>query len=160
MMSKDVRVILLEDHPGLGHTGDIINVSEGYARNSLFPAGQAALADDQAVSSAQKQQASQTKKNQQQLEELQAMAEKLEGSQLELPVRVNEEGVLYGSIKAPDIAKQLQSQINLKVRPADITMPQSITVCGNYPILVSLKDQVETTIYLNVIPKQEDSLNK
>lgn len=157
MMSKDVRVILLEDHPSLGHTGDIVNVSEGYARNSLFPAGQAALADDQAVSSAQKQQTLQAKKNQQQLEELQAIAEKLDGSQLEMPVRVNEEGVLYGSIKTAAIAKQLQSQINLKVRSADITLPQSITVCGNYPIQVSLKDQVETTIYLNVIPKQEDS---
>lgn len=156
-MSKNVRVILLEDLPGLGHTGDIVNISEGYARNSLFPAGRAALADDETVAKAKKQQASQTEKDQQKLKDLQAIAEKLDGTELEMPVRVNEEQKLYGSITKSAIIKYLQPQLTLKLRPSDISLSQTITACGNYPILVSLDGQVETTIYLNIVPKAEDS---
>jgi large subunit ribosomal protein L9 len=154
-MSTRIRVILLEDIAELGTAGDIINVSEGYARNALFPAGKAALADETTVSRAQHKKAAAQAEEERRLEALQQQADALDSTELTLTARVkNDDEEIFGRISAATVASELQKQAKLSVSAKDITLPKKITKVGSYPITVSFGSGIEATIHLNVIPDE------
>ena len=149
-MSKKVSVLLLEDVASLGSAGDIVKVSEGYARNALFPDGKAALATEAVRHEQQSRQVRQEAEKTADLEKLQAVADRLEGTELTLTARLKEGEDIFGSITAAQIAKELSQQANLSLKPKDIALAKPLTRLGSLPVTVHLSPEVEAKIQVTV----------
>lgn len=147
---KKIDIILLEDVTNLGRAGDIVAVAEGYARNNLFPAGRAALADAAAKHAAAGRQETQEKKKETERVALQAKAAELDGTELTVTARVKDGLDIFGRITAPHIAKQLSEQTGLKIKTKDISLPEAVTRLGEYDITVSVGPDSEAVIKLVV----------
>lgn len=151
-MAKDIRVLLLEDVVSLGKAGDIIAVSEGYARNALFPQGKAALATEDVQKSQQAKQAKEKKEHDATLEELQDKASKLDSTELSFKAQTKEGSEIFGSITATQIAEKLNEEAGLTVRPKDIELEEPIKALGTRPLTVRLSPEVDFIIHVTVVP--------
>lgn len=149
-MSKKVSVLLLEDVASLGNAGDIVKVSEGYARNALFPEGKAALATETVKHAQQTRQARDDAEKKEELEQTQAVADKLEGTELALTARVKEGEEIFGSITAAHIAKELSQQANLSLKPKDVALAKPLTRLGSQPVTVHLSPEVDAKIQVTI----------
>jgi large subunit ribosomal protein L9 len=158
-MSKKIKVILLEDLSNYGKAGEIIDVSEGYARNFLFPQAKAALATAQVEKQAEEKIAQEEQTEQEQLAKTRQQAEKLDGTELTLLSRVKDGNQIFGKITKQDISKALNTQAKLTTKAKDINLPDPITSLGSYDITVNLSADVETNIKVTVEP-DPDSLPK
>ncbi len=156
-MSRKLTVLLLEDVDSLGKAGDIVTVSEGYARNFLFPDGKAALAGEKAHKQAEAAARGQQVKSEQALLEIQALAEKLEGTELTLKARRKEdEGEeIYGSITAHAIIEGLNRAAQLTLKPNTIKLKKPVTRLGSQDVIVELSPDIETKIRVTIIPDEE-----
>ena len=145
-----MEVILRQAIDNVGHTGDVVNVSNGYARNYLLPRGYAFQAT-----------AGNKKRIEQEKERLEAaegsrrssaqeMATKLEQVNISFAARVGEEGKLFGSVTAADIAQQLEAQgIHIEKRMIDLHEP--IRALGVYRVPVRLHADVKPELKVWVI---------
>jgi large subunit ribosomal protein L9 len=145
-----MEVILRQAIDNVGHTGDVVNVSNGYARNFLLPRGLAFQAT-----------AGNKKRIEQEKERLDAaegsrrssaqeLAAKLEQVNLSFAARVGEEGKLFGSVTAADIAQQLEAQgIHIERRMIDLHDP--IRALGVYRVPVRLHADVKPELKVWVI---------
>jgi len=160
-MAKKITVILLEDIHAVGTAGEVVSVSEGYARNSLFPNGSAAIADDATLQSVERKAASQRAADNLELAQHQAVAEKLEGTELLIIAKAKEGegGDLYGSITAAAIAKELLKQADLKVKPKDVGLDEPITSTGSYDVTIAIAADVEATLTVTVTTDKAEEEN-
>jgi large subunit ribosomal protein L9 len=156
-MNKKVSVLLLEKLPGIGNAGDIVEVSEGYARNLLFPQGKAALATSEKQKSHQAQQKRDRQKAEEQLHVVQQRAESLTGSELTLTVRVKEGDEIYGSISAAHIAKELSKQTTYSIKAKDIALAEPLKRLGSYDIEVHLSAEIVAPIKVTVVAAREEA---
>ncbi|MDP3997422.1 MAG: 50S ribosomal protein L9 [bacterium] len=152
-MSKKVQVILLENIASLGRAGDIVVVSEGHARNFLFPQSKAALAD----SKTQKQQTQRLAKKQAEssaeTKAWQEQAELLSRAELSLVAAIKDGDDIFGTITPAVIAKELTKQAGISVKASQITTEEPIKKIGGYNISVNLSPDVEANLRLNVTAK-------
>ncbi len=149
-MSGRIKVVLLEDVAALGQAGEVVSVSEGYARNALFPEGKAALATENIQRRQSEQAAIHQAKEKAGLAALQATAEKLDGTELAIGARVKKEDRLFGHISAKQIASELNAQAGLQIKPSAIVMKESIQKIGSYPVTVRLSPEVEFDVQVTV----------
>jgi len=149
-MSKQIQVFLLEDVASVGKAGEIASVSEGFARNMLFPQGKAALASPIVKNKKVHQDAKEKAAHAAELAKLRHMAEVLEGKELTLGARIKEGNDIFGSISAIRIADELNKQANLKLKPKNIELKKPITAIGDYKVAVNLSPDVTATIHLTV----------
>ena len=108
-------VILMKDVKGTGKAGDVVKVSDGYARNMLLPKGLAKEASDGNIRNLEKQKEIAAAKRAEQKAAAQETAEKLEKITLEIKTKGGESGKLFGSITSKDIADALEKQEKIKV---------------------------------------------
>ena len=153
-MSKTIKVILLANLSELGPAGSLVAVTEGYARNYLFPHGLAALADAAVTKQAIAQSRAQQKKVEQELIASQQLAAKLAGTELTLTARVKDGDAIYGSITARDIISQINRQAGLSLPASNLKLPQKINHLGSYQITLALTPQIETDLVVTVIPQK------
>lgn len=158
-MAKNLKVILLEDVASLGRAGDIVEVSEGYARNSLIPEALAAIADSSTRAKAADKKKTEEKKKQSELEKNQQLAESLEGTELTLEARVKDGNEIFGSISAKNIADELKKQAKISIKPNDIKLDEALTTLGSHEVIVNLLADVETTIRVTIIADPESQQN-
>ena len=149
-MSKDIEVILLEDIDELGTAGDIVSVSEGYARKSLFPEGLAALATQSHFAKASRDKARQESLKQDELRALQDKASALDGTELVIEAEVKDGNEIYGSIGQQEVCKELKSQAGLTCKAKDITMAAPLTSLGSEDVSVSLGEGIEATVRVTI----------
>lgn len=154
-MANQVHVVLLEDVASLGRAGDVVVVSEGYARNALFPDGKAALATPDVQAREKSKKEKKKKEEQLKLEELQALAEKLDGTELSFEVKVKEGEEIYGSISLKQVLEELNSQAGLSLITKDISIKKPIKSLGTYPMTVAVAPDIECTVHVAVIPDAE-----
>ena len=154
-MPGDIQVFLIEDIPNLGRAGDIVNVSEGYARNALFPQGRAALATKQTQSQKNAKDAAAKKKAEEELSAMQAIAAKLENTELSISKKIKEGDELYGSVTQSEAAKILSEQSGKTVAPRAVTGDFPIKSLGSYPVTVRLLQDVEFQMFLVVVSDEE-----
>lgn len=145
-----MEVILRQAVEKLGHTGDVVNVSNGYARNYLLPRGIAYVATD-----GNKRRIEQERQRLEAAEESRRMsarelAEKLEQVSLTFSARVGDEGKLFGSVTSGDIAAQLAAQ-GLQVEKRQIDLHEPIKALGVYRVPVRLHADVHPEIKVWVI---------
>lgn len=152
MAKKDLKVILLEDIPDVGPAGTIATVSEGFARNNLFPEGKAAIATE----TTRKVQSEKQKKDQEKAaaaeKKIQELADQIDGTELIITARLKEGSTedIYGSITARDIASELKNQANLNLKAKDIALRKPITTVGGNEVTVRLTKGIEAVIHVTI----------
>lgn len=110
-----MRVILLKDIKGTGKKGDVVNASDGHARNFLLPRGLAKEATDGSVKEVQHQKESADKRKAAELAEAKALAEKIGTLSIEFKSKVGEGGKLFGAITSKDVSELLEKTHGIKV---------------------------------------------
>ena len=160
-MAKTMRVILLEDITEIGRAGDIVVVSEGYARNFLFPQSKAALATENIQRDHNRRAKNAEKEKQEKIKALQEKAEQLDGTELVVIVRVKEgSDEIFGRITANTLALRLKEQGKVACKARDIKLKKNITEVGEYDVLVDLGAGVETTIHIRIVPEEDKNKTK
>ena len=145
-----MKVILNQDVKGQGKKGQLVNVSDGYARNFLLPKGLAQEATKSNINVMEGQAASAEFRRQKEIEEAQATAEKMKELTVELKAKSGENGKLFGSITAKDIAEALTMQHHIKIDKKKFVVPDGIKMLGVTTVDVKIHPGVTGKIKVSV----------
>lgn len=144
-------VILLKDVKGTGKAGEVVKVSDGYARNMLLPKGLAKEATEGNIRNLEKQKEIAEEKRAEQKAAAEKQAEKIRNITLTIKSKGGDSGKLFGSITSKDIADALQKQENIKVDKKKIVLDSPIKQTGEAEVTVKLFSEVTATLKVNVI---------
>ena len=144
-------VILLKDVKGTGKAGEVVKLSDGYARNRLIPKGLAKEATEGNIRNLEKQKEIADEKRAEQKAAAQKQAEKINEITLTIRSKGGESGKLFGSITSKDIADALQEQENIKVDKKKIVLDSPIKQTGSSEVTVKLFPEVTAVLKINVI---------
>jgi large subunit ribosomal protein L9 len=133
-----MKVLLEQDVKGTGKKGEIIEVSDGYARNYLLPRKLAAPADAQAINAAKIQKSAAAHRKFQAGMAAREMAKQLEGAAVTVRAKVGENGRLFGAITGKEIAAALKEQKQIEIDKKKISLSEPIRALGEYTARVSL----------------------
>ena len=146
-----MKVILLEDVKSLGKKGEIVNVSDGYARNYVLPKKLGVEANSANMNDLKLQKANAEKVAQEQLESAQKMAGLLETKEVVLKMRSGEGGKSFGSISSKEIAAAAKQQCALELDKKKIQLPEAIKALGVYEVSVKLHPKVTGKLRVKVV---------
>ena len=133
-----MKVLLEQDVKGTGKKGEIVDVSDGYARNYLLPRKLAAPADAQAINAASIQKSAAAHRKFQAGLAARDMAKQLEGVAVTVRAKVGENGRLFGAITGKEIAAALKEQKQVEIDKKKISLAEPIRALGEYTVRVSL----------------------
>jgi large subunit ribosomal protein L9 len=145
-----MKVVLQDDVKGLGTTGDVKDVADGYARNFLIPRRLATPATAGALKNVEAQRASVAKRQAQVDADARALAEQLGAMTLTLKARVGSQDRLYGSITSADIAAALGSELGTTFDRRKLVLEEPIRELGTHTVPVHLARDVTTSLTVNV----------
>ena len=148
-----MTVILTQDVKGQGKKDQIVNVSDGYARNFLFPKKLAVPADNTALNEIKNKEASKQHKIDVERKEAQDIAEKLKSITVKFEYAAGPDKKLYGSVTTKDIADALKKDHGIEIDKRKITLNENIKAFGNFKADVKLFSDVSGTINIFVISK-------
>lgn len=146
------KLLLLNDVTGLGRSGEIVTAKAGFIRNFLLPKKQAVIADKHTVKLQAKLQQERSKRALVDKEASQIVAAKLAKLTIEVETKVDSEGKMYGSVTQNEMAKLLNAQ-GFEIERRNITLPQAVKRLGKHSIPLRLKEGVEASFTLVVIPE-------
>lgn len=133
-----MQVILTQDVKGQGKKGQMVNVSDGYARNYLLPKGLAQPATKSNINVMKGKQESLEYKKQKEIEEANEIAEKMKEITVVLKAKAGDNGKLFGSITSKDVAEELKMQHHIKLDKKKFVMPDGIKTLGEKTVDVKL----------------------
>jgi len=146
-----MKVILKQDVTGLGKKEDMANVSDGYARNFLFPKGLAVEASATNINVMNtKKDAEKTKKDRE-FTRAGSLAVKLKETIVVIKAKSGENGKLFGSITSKDISEKLKKDFNLDIDKKKINMPEAVKSLGTIVVEVKLYPEVSAKLTIQVI---------
>ena len=142
-------VILNRDVKGTGKAGDVVKVSDGYARNLLLPKGYATEATDGNIRSLEKQKAIAAEKKAEEKAAAQAIAEKLSGLTVKIQTKAGENGKVFGSITSKDIAEKLKEQHKITIEKK-ILLDGPMKQTGTFSVDVKLYPEVSGKLTVEI----------
>jgi len=146
------QLLLLEDVDSLGKKGEIVNAKRGYIRNFLLPKHLAVVATPNMLRKQDRLRAEREKQAIIDRKESEELAKQIESIDLSIKVKVDLEGHMYGSVTPANIAELFQER-GLPVEKRNIGVNKPIKTTGTHKIPVKLKEGIEITVMLNVIPE-------
>lgn len=146
-----MKVILVREVKSLGKTDDVVNVSEGYARNFLFPRQLAVPADAGHMAELNKRRKVVEQKGEKLLDEAKALGEKINEKQVTIKGKVGQGSKLYGAITAADVAEAIQKQLHAKVDKRKIDIDEPIKTLGSHDIKIHLHHDVIARMQVEVV---------
>ncbi len=148
-----MKVILKENIKGVGKKDQIINASDGYARNYLFPKNLAVEANNANMSKLKAKNDSAQYKKDQEKEEAKQIAEKLKKITIKVEVRAGENGKIFGGVSSKEIAENLEAQHKIKIDKKKINLKETIKTLGFHNVEIKLYEGVIGTAKIDVIGK-------
>lgn len=149
-----MKVIIVDDNVGLGEVGDKVNVRDGYARNFLIPRKFVIEATPENLKSWAIIRKQKSKKLQRIREEMQKLAEKLNGQELKITVDAGSTGKLYGSISNHNVSALIKELFDVEIDRHRIVLPQKhIKEAGQYMVNVKLYPEVSADMKLIIVGK-------
>ncbi len=145
-----MKVILTQDVKGKGKKGQMVEVSDGYGRNYLLPRGLAKEATNSNINVMEGQAASAEFRRQKEIEEAQALSEKLKEIKVELKAKAGENGKLFGSITSKDVAEALTSQHHIKIDKKKFVLPDGIKTLGTTNVEIKIHAGITGKLCVNV----------
>jgi len=150
-----MKVIFLQDVPGVARTGQIKEVAKGYARNFLIPHKLAVLATPAAAKELETQLKIRVRLYEQLEADMVEQAKQLEGKEIEIKAKAGAKDRLYGSITAADIAAELQNTTGLAIDKRRIELDKPIHQLGSYEVVIRLGKDITPKIRVNVTEMKE-----
>ena len=144
-----MKVILKQDVKSLGKKGELVNTSDGYARNFLFPRGLAIEANAQAMSEFKNKEDSEKFRIKTETENAKAAAEKIKGKTVRFSLPAGQGGRLFGSVTTKEIAEKIKTEFGIAVDKKKITV-SDIKSYGTYTAEVKLYQGITTEIFVFV----------
>ena len=146
-----MKVILQLDVPGQGKKGELINVSDGYARNYLFPRHMAAKATAGAMHTYELEEKAKKEKLIHDEQKARASAERLKNCTVKIHARAGSTGRLFGAVTGKEIAEALMEQFGLEVDRHKLVLGEPIKTHGIHPVKIKLASEVSATIQVEVV---------
>lgn len=137
-----MKVILLEDVKALGKKGEIVNVSDGYARNCILPKKLGLEATSKNLNDLKLKKANEEKVAQEQLEEAQALGKKIEAGKVELAIKFGDGGRAFGSVSSKEIAAAVKEQMGYDIDKKKIQLKDVLKTLGTHTVPVKLHPKV------------------
>ena len=153
--SNAVKVLLCEDVKELGWFGDVVEVSIGYARNYLLPQGLATMPTKANLRSLAKEATKRTEQRKLERERLEEAATAVEGAEAVVAAKANEQGVLFGSVGAGEIAENLRAQ-GFKVADEMVQLAEHIKQVGTHKVTLRFDKDLTATVNVTIVAEQED----
>ena len=148
-----MKVILKVDIKGVGKKDEVINASDGYARNFLFPKNLAIEANNENMSKLKAKQNSSAFKKSQEKELAKEIAEKLSKIQLKVPVKAGENGKIFGGVSSKEISELLKENYKIEIDKKKIELKETIKTLGIRTIEIKLFEGVVGKLKIDVISK-------
>lgn len=154
-----MKIVLRQDVPKVGEAGTIQTVSNGYARNYLIPQGLAVVATEGEIKMAQHNLAVKERKVARQEEQLKSLADKIQGQRLSFTARAGDQGRLFGSITASDVATALAAVINEEVDRRRVVLDEPLRQVGEHTVTVHLvgKLRPQITVVIEAEATEEEA---
>ena len=146
-----MRVVLHETIAGLGNRGDIVEVSDGYARNLLIPKGQAQQASPGVEAQAAAMKKSWQARNAKEREAAEEVAKVLVARTVEISARAGAEGKLFGSVTSGDVAEAIQAQVGVELDRRMIALDEPIRATGMHAVTVKPHTDVQFPVSISVV---------
>jgi large subunit ribosomal protein L9 len=146
-----MKVILLEDVKKVGKKGDIVDVSDGYARNYLIAKKLGAEATSKNINDAKLQKAAELRKEQEIYEEAVQLGEKLKNASITVPIKTGDGGRIFGSVSTKEIAKEAKDQIGLDIDKKKMQLKEPIKALGTYAVPIKLHAKVTAELTVKVV---------
>ncbi len=147
-----MKVILKQDVKGSGKKGDILDVSDGYAKNFLLKKGLAEQASSVAVNSLKLQKEAEERRRAEEIKAIRDLAQKMDKSKVSVSIKCGENGKVFGSVTSKEIAGKL-ADLGYDVDKKKIVLKEPIKTVGEYTVEVRLMEKVSAKIYVSVIPE-------
>ncbi|SHJ40864.1 50S ribosomal protein L9 [Parasporobacterium paucivorans] len=144
-------VILLEDVKKLGKKGEVIKVSDGYARNFILPKKLGVEATAKNINDLRLQKEHDKKLAQEMLEEAKALAAKIEEKPVVLAIKTGEGGRSFGSVSTKEIAKAVTDQLKLEIDKKKMVLENPIKTLGTHTVTVKLHKDVTAQLTVKVV---------
>lgn len=145
-----MKVILKQDVNKLGASGDLVEISDGYARNFLFPRDLAVEATSERMKEWKDKEAARKKKEIRLEKEARELQKKLSGRAVKVKASIGEKGRLFGSVTAANVAESIAAQLGVEVEKKNLRMPDAVKQTGSYPYTVRLHPGIEAEMTLIV----------
>lgn len=140
-----MKVVLEQDVKGTGKKGEVVNVSDGYARNFLLPRKMASLADSSAVNAMNIQKSAAQHRKFEAGVKARELAKKLDNAMVKVPVRVGENGKMFGTVSGKEVAAAIEAQLGLTVDKKKISL-DTVRSTGEYVAKLSLFEEVKANL--------------
>lgn len=147
-----MKVILLKDVKSLGKKGDVVNTSDGYARNFLFPKKLAEEATSNNLHILNNKKENERKQKLAELEAAQKLAGELKGKEIKITAKTGDNGKLFGAITSKDVSTKIKEIYKVEIDKKKIVM-ETIKVAGGYDIEVKLYPEVSTKMKVIIVPQ-------
>lgn len=148
-----MEVILKEDIPNVGKMGEVVRVRDGYARNYLLPRGLVLVANKKNLKGFEHQKRVIASQKDRVVKQAQGLVEKLSQISLIIPVKVGEEGKLFGSVTNIDIEKALKAK-GVEIERRRIHLAEPIKVVGDYEVPVRFTADVQANVKVSVVAEE------
>ena len=146
-----MKVILQQDVKGQGKKGQMVEVSDGYARNFLLPKKLAVIANAENVNTMKQQEKARKAQEAAEKAEAEALSKKLEGITVKVAARAGEGGRLFGAVTSKEISEALSAQFGLNIAKTKLDLDDPIKACGTYKIKAKLGYEITGTVSVMVV---------
>ena len=146
-----MKVILLQDVKSLGKKGDVVNVSDGYARNMILPKKLGVEANSKNMNDLKLQNQHAEKMAQENLEAAQALAAEIADKQVQVAIKTGEGGRIFGSVSTKEIAAAAREQLNLELDKKKMQLPEGIKSLGVHEVPIRLHPKVTASLKVKVV---------
>ena len=145
-----MKVILLENIKRVGSIGEVIDVKRGFGRNYLIANKKALYASKENIKDVEKIKTDLSKKDDEKKKEASQISEQINGKEYSVKKLSTENKELYGSVKPTEIAKLIQEENNIEIKPSMIQPVEEIKALGKFKVKISLHSEVDAEISINV----------
>ena len=146
-----MKVILLDNIKGVGKKDEIINASDGYARNFLFPKKLAVEANTENLARLNNKKEAAIYKKDKEKQEAEELAKKLKGIMLKIKVKSGENGKIFGGVTSKEISENLKAQYNFDIDKKKIELKETIKTLGGFVVTIKLYEGVVASLKIDVI---------
>ncbi|MCT4685992.1 50S ribosomal protein L9 [Vallitalea sp.] len=145
-----MKVILLEDVKKVGKKGDLVNTSDGYARNFLFPKKLAVEATKSSINDMKLKKQSEKRRQEELLEQAKQLAKEIKGSEVTIKVKAGDGGRIFGSVSTKEITKAAKQQLGFDIDKKKMQLKEPIKSLGTHIIPIKLNAKVKTELKVKV----------
>jgi ribosomal protein L9 len=145
-----MKVVLLEDVKSLGKKGEIVEVSEGYARNFIIPKKKGVEANNENLNTLKLQKANEEKIAKEKLEVARELAAKLNNASISLSIKSGKDGRAFGSVSSKEIEEAIKAQLGLEIDKKKLVIAEPIKTFGNHEVKVKLHKDVTADLNVKV----------